>query len=58
MNVIEACKKLNVDVLTLFRIAYLHVFDKAHPNDCWDDFAQFQLHAVVPKYAQKFLKTL
>ena len=58
MNVIEACERVNADVITLFRLAYLHVFDKPHPSDCWDDVAQWRMHAVVPKYVQKFLRSL
>lgn len=48
--------QLKVDVLTFFRIA--HVWAFGTDPDLHDDVAQYQLHAVIPRYVVNYLKSI
>jgi len=49
-------RRLKVDELTFFRIA--HVWSFGTDPDLHDDVAQYKLHAVIPKYVEKYVQNL
>lgn len=48
--------QLKVDVLTFFRIA--HVWAFGTDPDLSTDVAQYQLHAIIPRYVVNYLKSI
>ena len=58
MNIIAACDHMNIDVITLFRLAYIHVYGKPDPTDGWNDLARFKIDAVVPSHVRIYLSFL
>lgn len=48
--------ELRLDVYTFFRLA--HIYSFGTDPDISTDVAQFSLHAIIPRYVEKYLDTL
>jgi hypothetical protein len=53
---VNKLNQLKVDAQTFFRIA--HVWAFGTDPDLSNDVAQYQLHAVIPRYVISYLKSL
>ena len=53
---LKTCDRLNIDVITLFRLAYIHVHGKPDPTDGWNDLARFKIDSVVPSHVRTYLR--
>lgn len=48
--------ELRVDVYTFFRLAHIYCFGT--DPDISTEVAQYTMHAIIPKYVEKYLDTL
>lgn len=48
--------ELRVDIYTFFRLAHIYCFGT--DPDISTEVAQYTMHAIIPKYVEKYLDTL